>query len=199
MPSRGPPCYGILEMPTKPVTTRATTATRAGCVRHGLRTLFQGAAVSLLLRMAEDTPSGSPQTSAFCVLVFSSTIGVRRIPSSGPTNMPMFKANLPLSTPVSPTKHENPFSDMYVVVMNARCCKAWYNFLYCGDSNQPTQNPHNRRGCSAKKRGVGTPFPRVPTPLHPWFRLKANSNIKYRSDALTRKKLLWFSQSTQEN
>ena len=55
------------------------------------------------------------------------------------------------------------------------------------------------QGCSAKKRGVGTPFPRVPTPLHHWFRLKPNSNTKYRSDALTRQSLLWFSQSIQTN
>jgi len=34
--SRGRSCYGILEMPTEPVTTRATIATRAGCVRRGL-------------------------------------------------------------------------------------------------------------------------------------------------------------------
>jgi len=39
VPSRGPPCYGIFEMQTKPVTTRAT-ATRAGCVRRGLGTPF---------------------------------------------------------------------------------------------------------------------------------------------------------------
>jgi len=31
--SRGPPCYGIA---TKPVTTRATTATHAGCVQRRL-------------------------------------------------------------------------------------------------------------------------------------------------------------------
>jgi len=43
------------------------------------------------------------------------------------------------------------------------------------------------QGCSAKKRGVGTAFPRVPTPLHHWFRLKPNCNTKYRSDAHTRK------------
>jgi len=28
------------------------------------------------------------------------------------------------------------------------------------------------------KRGVGTPFSRVPTSLHPWFRLKPKSNTK---------------------
>jgi len=56
-----------------------------------------------------------------------------------------------------------------------------------------------RQGCSAKKRGVGTPFARVPTPLHHLFWLKPNSNTKYRPDALTRKKLRWFSQSTQKN
>jgi len=32
--------YGILEIPTKPVTTRATTATCAGCVQLGLGTPF---------------------------------------------------------------------------------------------------------------------------------------------------------------
>ena len=36
MPSRGPPVRHSLQMSTKPVTTRATTATRAGCVRHGV-------------------------------------------------------------------------------------------------------------------------------------------------------------------
>jgi len=48
-----------------------------------------------------------------------------------------------------------------------------------------------------KKRGVGTPFPCVPTPLHPWFRLKPHSNFKYRSDALACKKLPKVSQSTR--
>jgi len=32
LPSRGPPYYGFLEMPIKPVVTGETTATRAGCV-----------------------------------------------------------------------------------------------------------------------------------------------------------------------
>jgi len=36
VPSRGPPVRHFLQMSTKPVTTTATTATRAGCVRHGL-------------------------------------------------------------------------------------------------------------------------------------------------------------------
>ena len=36
IPSRGPPVRHFLQMSTKPVTTTATTATRAGCVRHGL-------------------------------------------------------------------------------------------------------------------------------------------------------------------
>ena len=36
VPSRGPPVRHSLQMSTKPVTTRATTATRAGCVRHGV-------------------------------------------------------------------------------------------------------------------------------------------------------------------
>jgi len=40
VPSRGPLCYGILATSTKPVTTSATTATRAGCVRRGLGTPF---------------------------------------------------------------------------------------------------------------------------------------------------------------
>jgi len=40
------------------------------------------------------------------------------------------------------------------------------------------------------KKGLGTPFPHFPTQLLPCFRLKPNSNTKYRSDALTRKKLL---------
>jgi len=52
------------------------------------------------------------------------------------------------------------------------------------------------QGCSAKKGcGNAVPFPRVPNPLHPWFRLKLNSNTKYCSGALTRKKLLQFSKS----
>ena len=33
------------------------------------------------------------------------------------------------------------------------------------------------------KKRVGTPFPRVPISLHPWFRFKPNSSTKYRSDA----------------
>jgi len=36
LPSRDPPCYGIFEMPIKPVVTGATTAIRAGCVWFGL-------------------------------------------------------------------------------------------------------------------------------------------------------------------
>jgi len=54
MPSRGPVCYGIPEMPTKPVTRSAANATHAGCVRRGLGTLFQGAAACMLPRMTED-------------------------------------------------------------------------------------------------------------------------------------------------
>jgi len=34
------------------------------------------------------------------------------------------------------------------------------------------------------KRGVGTTFPCVPTPLHSWFRLQPSSNTKYCSDVL---------------
>jgi len=58
------------------------------------------------------------------------------------------------------------------------------------ESNLPDLIFWHTQGCSAKKRGVGTPFPRVPTSLHLWFWFKPNSNTKYRSDALTRKKLL---------
>jgi len=36
MPSRGPPVRHSLQMSTKPVTTRATTANRAGCVWNGV-------------------------------------------------------------------------------------------------------------------------------------------------------------------
>jgi len=36
VPSRGPPARHSLQMSTKPVNTRANTATRAGCVRHGV-------------------------------------------------------------------------------------------------------------------------------------------------------------------
>jgi len=46
------------------------------------------------------------------------------------------------------------------------------------------------QGRSAKTRGVVTPFPRVPTPLHPRFSLKPNSNTEYRSDGLASKKFL---------
>ena len=44
MPSRGPPVRHSLLMSTKPVNTRATTATRAGRVRYGLgpKALFSG-------------------------------------------------------------------------------------------------------------------------------------------------------------
>jgi len=44
VPSRGPPVRHSLLMSTKPVNTRATTATRAGCVRHGVghKTPFSG-------------------------------------------------------------------------------------------------------------------------------------------------------------
>ena len=41
------------------------------------------------------------------------------------------------------------------------------------------------------------PSPRFPTPLHPRFRSNPKSNTKYYSDAVTRKKLLQLSQSTQ--
>ena len=40
MPSRSSPCYDILEMPAKRVTTSANTATRAGFVWRGLGTPF---------------------------------------------------------------------------------------------------------------------------------------------------------------
>jgi len=42
--SRGPPVRHSLQMSTKPVTTRATTATRTECVRHGVghKTPFLG-------------------------------------------------------------------------------------------------------------------------------------------------------------
>ena len=36
LPSRGLPARHSLQMSTKPVTTRATTATRAGCVQRGM-------------------------------------------------------------------------------------------------------------------------------------------------------------------
>ena len=44
MPSRGPPIRHSLQMSTKSVNTRASTATRTGCVRHGVghKTPFSG-------------------------------------------------------------------------------------------------------------------------------------------------------------
>jgi len=44
MPSRGLPVRHSLQMSTKPVNTRATTAIRVGCVRHGVghKTPFSG-------------------------------------------------------------------------------------------------------------------------------------------------------------
>jgi len=44
VPSRGPPVRHSLQMSTKPVTVRATTATRTACVRHGVghKTPFSG-------------------------------------------------------------------------------------------------------------------------------------------------------------
>jgi len=43
MSSRGPPYTTLLQMSTKHVTTRATTATRAGCVHRGLGRKTPGA------------------------------------------------------------------------------------------------------------------------------------------------------------
>ena len=44
VPSRGPPVRHCLKMLTKPVNMKATTATRTGCVRHGVghKTPFSG-------------------------------------------------------------------------------------------------------------------------------------------------------------
>jgi len=54
------------------------------------------------------------------------------------------------------------------------------------------------QGCSAKTEVWESRCHAFLLPLHRWFRLKLNSNTKYRSDALTRKKT-WFWQSIQAN
>jgi len=51
------------------------------------------------------------------------------------------------------------------------------------------------RGVVLKKR-CGNALPTRSYPTAPfWFWSQPNSSTKYRSDALTRKKILWFSQS----
>ena len=62
MPSCGPPCTTLLQMSTKPVTKRATTATRAGCVQRG-----QG----------RETPG--PKMTQYCISHICSAVGVARL------------------------------------------------------------------------------------------------------------------------
>jgi len=46
------------------------------------------------------------------------------------TNFKIQEVKAPLTTSMNSTKYENPFSDMYVVVMSSSCCKA-FNAISC--------------------------------------------------------------------
>jgi len=59
VPARGLPCTTLLEMSTKPVTTRAITATRVGCVQRWLGRETPGAKRCSSSAAAEDDPRPS--------------------------------------------------------------------------------------------------------------------------------------------